>query len=300
MSEGRPCRSRLRRRGAAPVWAALAGLLAAARPAEAADAARQLAAQLDAQGDHAAAAIEYRRLALDPAESAGRGAAYWLAAYEYWRDDRPPAARRMLERAEEAAPELRPAGLLLRGETAAAERRWSEAGFFFETAAEGAAGAQERFLRRRAAEMWLRAGDPAAAEESLRRAAPPEAAGLDALAAYRRGRDKSPRLGGLLGLLPGLGYAYAGEYANATRSLILNGLFGYGMWSTAREEQWGAFGVITFFEFTWYSGSIYGGVDAAHRYNRERLEAAAATVRGDAAFAPNLEAWPLLRLDFRF
>ena len=35
---------------------------------------------------------------------------------------------------------------------------------------------------------------------------------------------KKPWLGGVLGLVPGLGYVYSGEYANAARSLILNGL----------------------------------------------------------------------------
>jgi hypothetical protein len=101
-------------------------------------------------------------------------------------------------------------------------------------------------------------------------------------------------------MVPGLGYAYSGEYANALRSLILNGVFGFGMWHTAREEQWGAFGVITFCEFTWYSGSIYGGIDAAHRYNRERLEEAAEAIRGGADFEPDVAAWPLLRLKFTF
>ena len=32
-------------------------------------------------------------------------------------------------------------------------------------------------------------------------------------------------LGGILGIIPGLGYAYSGEYSNAARSLILNSLF---------------------------------------------------------------------------
>ena len=71
--------------------------------------------------------------------------------------------------------------------------------------------------------------------------------------------------GGVLGLVPGLGYAYSGEYANAVRSLILNSLFIWGMVETADDDQWGLFALVTFGEFTWYSGSIYGGIDAAHR-----------------------------------
>ena len=71
-----------------------------------------------------------------------------------------------------------------------------------------------------------------------------------------------PWVGGVLGLVPGLGYVYSGEFANGARSLILNGLFIWGMVETAEREQWAAFSVLTFFEFTWYSGSIYGGAEA--------------------------------------
>jgi len=45
--------------------------------------------------------------------------------------------------------------------------------------------------------------------------------------------------------------------------------------------------VITFFEFTWYSGSVYGGIDAAQRYNRRRLDSAVNSVNGDAGFEPD-------------
>ena len=41
------------------------------------------------------------------------------------------------------------------------------------------------------------------------------------------------------------------------------------------------------FELTWYSGSIYGGIDAAHRYNQRRLDNAVHELRGDDA--PRLE-----------
>ena len=83
-------------------------------------------------------------------------------------------------------------------------------------------------------------------------------------------------------------------------SIILNRLFLYGMADTANNEQWGAFAVITFFEFTWYSGSIYGGIDAAHRYNRNRLDSAVNAINGEAGFEPDYEQLPTLVLQFRF
>ena len=122
----------------------------------------------------------------------------------------------------------------------------------------------------------------------------------DALDIYARGHDKSPKVGGLLGMIPGMGYMYAGEYGNGFRSIILNSLFIFGMVSTAQDDEWGAFAVITFFEFTWYSGSIYGGVDASHRYNRDRLESSISRINGDAGFEPDQRQLPALVLRFSF
>jgi hypothetical protein len=93
---------------------------------------------------------------------------------------------------------------------------------------------------------------------------------------------------------------YSGEWSNGARSLLLNGIFIFGMVYTANDGQWGAFAAITFFEITWYSGSIYGGVDAAHRYNRRRLEACAAVFREGADLDPDASALPGLLLRYRF
>ena len=126
------------------------------------------------------------------------------------------------------------------------------------------------------------------------------AAGQAAVERYRAGRDKRPRLGGWLGLIPGLGYAYSGEYANAFRSLLLNSLFIYGMADSAQRENWGAFSAIAFFELTWYTGSIYGGIDAAHRFNRRRLEDAERAILGASRFEPITPHLPLLHFRFEF
>jgi hypothetical protein len=146
----------------------------------------------------------------------------------------------------------------------------------------------------------LRAGDRAAARAGLQRAPDPAPPALAALETYAQGRDKKPWLGGVLGLVPGLGYVYAGEWANACRSVLLNSLFIFGMVNTAQHDEWGAFGVISFFEVTWYTGSIYGGIDATHRHNRERLDGAVNTINGAAAFAPDPLKLPLISLQFRF
>jgi hypothetical protein len=53
-------------------------------------------------------------------------------------------------------------------------------------------------------------------------------------------------------------------------------------------------------EFTWYSGSVYGGVDAAHRYNRRRLEEAAGAVRGGERPCAAFDVIPVLTQRFAF
>ena len=81
---------------------------------------------------------------------------------------------------------------------------------------------------------------------------------------------------------------------------VLNSLFIYGMIDTAADDEWGAFAVISFFEITWYSGSIYGGIDASHRYNRDRLEEAVSAVRGNARLSPDYKQLPVLAVQFEF
>ena len=93
---------------------------------------------------------------------------------------------------------------------------------------------------------------------------------------------------------------YSGEYGNATRSLILNGLFVFGMIQTADDESWGAFSCLTLFELAWHTGSIYGGVDAAHRYNRHRLDETIEVIRGNASMRPDFSALPIVSLQYTF
>ena len=120
----------------------------------------------------------------------------------------------------------------------------------------------------------------------------------EALAVYGAGRNRSPRTGGLLGIIPGLGYLYYGEYGNTTRSLILNALFIYGMVDMAREDQRGGFGIITFFELTWYTGSIYGEFDAAHRCNQERLLTVADEIKAKQELRTDFRQLPIITLRY--
>lgn len=280
-----------------PVRGARAADLAAPPPAPP----PPLAFELADEGDHTGAALEFRRAATEESDPLRRAGWYWHAGHAYFQAGDYARAESMLGRGEALGADWQAAGLLLRAEIARAAGRPDEALFYYDSliAAPPASDAGG-FARRARLALLLERRDVSAARAALADwpAAPPAAA--RAVADYARGRDRSPALGGALGLVPGLGYAYAGEYATALRSLILNSLFLFGMWHTAEEESWGAFAAITFFELTWYSGSIYGGIDASHRHNRRRAERAALRVRGGARWQPDAPAAPAVSLTFTY
>ncbi|MFA5044264.1 MAG: hypothetical protein WC381_00600 [Kiritimatiellia bacterium] len=261
----------------------------------------RLAQELSGEGQHGPAALEYRRLALSETQSQARGGLFWAAAYEYTQSRQWNLAPELLDRAEDSDRDLKPVALLLRAEVASAAKKHDEAVYYLQSAVgEDTSPDMRKFIVRRVAGENLRAGRSDQARAALSQAPGGEAAALMALTDYERERDKSPVLGGVLGLIPGLGYMYSGEYANGLRSLILNGLFMGAMVYSGVEDQWGAFAVISFFEITWYSGSIYGGIDAAQRYNRARQERCLEAVQGPAAFAPDFKRLPVVSLQFRF
>ena len=255
-----------------------------------------LAEEFLSSGDGAAAALEYRRLEADadPADAELRGALLAAAADAYRADGAWERMGRVLDRAEADSAVRRPVDdelFYLRMLRSEGLGEWASAAEWGETLAESRRDpAEAARVSRLAAADWLLAGSPAEA-----RRATDDPAALAAIDRWDRGSDRSPTVGGLLGLVPGLGYAYSGEWGNAFRSIVLNGLFGWAMYECAAHDEWGLFAVTTFFELTWYTGSVYGGVDAAHRYNRERLADAARDVRGDAP-APALRRAPAVEV----
>lgn len=282
--------------------ACVATCLAATLPAPARgdDAATMsLAAELAAEADHAAAAIECRRLALAEADGTRRSGYYWAAAYQYHLAHSPVIAQKMLDRVEDESDSLTPEALLLRAEVSLAADQPEQAEFYLNSLIKHSPGGLHNALAdRRLAKARLLKNDAAGAEHALGR--PGHEQQLQAVTAYRNKAGRSPAVGGILGLIPGLGYVYSGEYSNALRSLILNGLFIYAMADTADNEQWGAFTAVAFFELTWYTGSIYGGIDAAHRYNRNLLEDCLEAVDGNSGFTPDPKQIPVISLTFKF
>ena len=253
-----------------------------------------LAQELSDDSNHAGA--------MDAADAPAKGALYWMAAYEYLQAERYPQAERMLGQVENITPGLETEVYLLHSKHNRARHRLREAGFYLESLADPAKPERVRTVAsKRLASVRVQMGDFDGAREALRLAA---ASGLDselaAVATYETGKDKSHVVGGLLGLIPGLGYAYSGEYANAARSLLLNALCIWGLAEFIEEEQWGGVAIVGFAEVTFYSGSIYGGADAAVRHNRRRLRECTEAIEGDVDIQPDRAALPVLTLRYKF
>ncbi len=260
-----------------------------------------LAITLQTEGHPRSAAIEWRRRALQTPDPDARAGYYWAAAYQYLQANDPATAETMLDAAEDASWDIESEALILRAQAASQRNDRNTAAFYWSSIKRSPSQPEtERIARQRLATYAVQAGDIPQARLLLQQSPEDEAQALQALDRFEQGRDKSPRIGGLLGMIPGMGYAYAGEYGNMIRSLILNTIFIYGMVDTAQKDQWGAFAAITFFELTWYSGSIYGGIDASHRYNQRRRNELYHDINGNTRFAPDWYAIPKITLEFSF
>lgn len=260
----------------------------------------RLAMELAREGDALGAALEYRRLALASDEAQVRAGWHVAAATCYLDAEAPERAERQLDAAEEAGLDATAPVMALRARAAEAQHQPSAAAYFWQAAMTAPEAEPRQWAARRLAALRIRERHGEDAESALRASGGDETAALEAVDRWASASSRSPRVGGWLGLIPGLGYAYSGEYANAARSAILNGLFLWIMTRCAEDDEWGVFALAGFFEFTWYSGSIYGGMDAAHRYNLRLDQRAEREIIGDADMRLDPGALPLIRFNYRF
>lgn len=79
---------------------------------------------------------------------------------------------------------------------------------------------------------------------------------------------KSPRLAGLLSIIPGAGFLYCERYQDALIAFLLNGGLILAAYESFDEGHNALGGLITFVEIGFYAGNIYGSVNSAHKYNR--------------------------------
>jgi hypothetical protein len=87
------------------------------------------------------------------------------------------------------------------------------------------------------------------------------------LASAMEHRDKSPVLGGILAIVPGLGHFYAGRPADGFRSLLFNSAFTALAVYAFYERQYVIGGVLSAVEGALYISNIYGAVNAVQQEN---------------------------------
>ncbi len=85
--------------------------------------------------------------------------------------------------------------------------------------------------------------------------------------------EKKPFLAGLFSIIPGGGFLYCERYQDALVSFGLNAGLMLAAYTAFDDGNSALGGVIGFVEAGFYSGSIYGSVAAAHKYNHaQRLK----------------------------
>lgn len=81
---------------------------------------------------------------------------------------------------------------------------------------------------------------------------------------------KSPGVAGALAVLPGGGYLYCNRPRDALISFLLTGGLGFAAYEAFDNDMYALGGVISFVGIGFYSGSIYGSISSAHKYNRDQ------------------------------
>jgi hypothetical protein len=80
---------------------------------------------------------------------------------------------------------------------------------------------------------------------------------------------KDPLVAALLSVVPGGGHMYLGQWGTGFTALAWNALFIAAAVNAWINGDWGVAAVLTFAEFGWYSGSMFGAVAGAFRHNRD-------------------------------
>ncbi|GAB6909445.1 putative Tetratricopeptide repeat-containing protein [Desulfosarcina cetonica] len=81
---------------------------------------------------------------------------------------------------------------------------------------------------------------------------------------------KDPTTAGLMSIVPGGGQLYCGRVEDAAIAFLLNTGLIWAAWEAFDNDQPALGGVISFVGFGFYAGNIYGAINDAHKFNRDR------------------------------
>ena len=83
---------------------------------------------------------------------------------------------------------------------------------------------------------------------------------------------KNPQIAGLLSIIPGTGYLYCERYQDALIAFVVNAGLIYAAYEAFNNKLYGLGGMISFVEFGFYTGNIYGAMTSAHKFNANRTK----------------------------
>ena len=92
----------------------------------------------------------------------------------------------------------------------------------------------------------------------------------DQMDGFKNIPQKDPLVAGLLSIVPGGGYLYCGRYQDALVAFVVNSALIYGAYESFDENLYALGGIVSAVELGFYTGSIYGGVSSAHKYNKAK------------------------------
>jgi hypothetical protein len=233
-------------------------------------------------GDYFRAITEYKRFLFLYPTDARAGRVQLQVGRSYQRGQQWDEARQTFERTAQQHSDaaIRAEAAYLIGETSFQQGRYAQAIADLRPVAEAHGqtplGEQARYLL---GWSYLRARQwPEASQtfEAIDMASPLFPSSRALAEAAREGEQlprKSPALAGLMSaVIPGSGHFYSGRWRDGTIALLLNGAFLAAGIEAVSAGNEAAAGVLLFFEAAWYSGAIYGAVNAAYKYNRDLEE----------------------------
>ncbi len=83
-------------------------------------------------------------------------------------------------------------------------------------------------------------------------------------------KKKDPALAGILAVVPGGGHLYCERYQDALTAFIVNGLLAWAAWEAFDNESPALGSLISVVGLGFYTGSIFGSVSGAHKFNRRQ------------------------------
>lgn len=264
---------------ATPLWSQPTPPAASSDPLTDADQILRFADALFNDGDYFRAITEYKRFLFLYATDARAGRVQLQVGLSYQRGQQWDDARQTFEHIVEQSPDpaVRAEAAYRIGETSFQQGRYAQAIADLRPVAEHygqtSVGDRARYLL---GWSYLRARQwPKASQtfEVINTTSPLFPSSRALAEAAREGEQlprKSPALAGLMSaVIPGTGHFYTGRWRDGTIALLLNGAFLAAGIEAVSAGNEAAAGVLLFFEAAWYSGTIYGAVNAAHKYNRD-------------------------------